>query len=424
MKKWIPTLLTVMLAGMIFWSCSDDDGRTEEPTNENPICTIASPFDNATYTIGNNITVRVDASDTDGAIAEVKFYFDDTEIGSDTSLPYSYSIPSVGYSEGIYLLKAITIDNDGAETSIQINLNLTTTVPLGMVLIPSGTFQMGDHFSEGNSDELPLHSVTVNDFYMGVMEVTNQQYCDMLNYALSNSLITASTTTVSNISGDSQELLAIDDAYCEIIYNGSTFAVEDGKENYPVPEVTWYGSVFYCNMESRQKGCIELYNLIDWSCNFAGSGYRLPTEAEWEYAARGGLSGQRFSNGNTISHSTNGDTQANYYGTTYFSYDVSPTIGYHPDYNGTSSPVGSFSANGYGLYDMSGNHMEWCWDWCDGVYSSSPSDNPTGPNSGDGRVLRDGSWGYYASGSRVANRSDGHPTFGNVDISFRVLRIP
>jgi formylglycine-generating enzyme len=172
--------------------------------------------------------------------------------------------------------------------------------------------------------------------------------------------------------------------------------------------------VKWSNARSEKEGLTPVYRNADGTvfktgtsvptANWSANGYRLPTEAEWEKAARGGLSGKRFPWGDTISHS-----QANYYSLSGYSYDVSPTRGYHPTYNdGTTprtSPVGSFEPNGYGLYDMAGNVYEWCWDWHSrGYYSSSPGSDPRGPTSGSHRVIRGGYWGYGADRCRTASR--------------------
>ena len=281
-------------------------------------------------------------------------------------------------------------------------------VPEDMVLVSGGTFAMGDNL-DGSSGALPVHTVTVDSFYMGRYEVTNQQYCDYLNSALGQGSITVTSGEVYKAgSGTTYPYChtSTSSSYSQIAYSGGIFSVrtKNGRNmaNDPMVTVSWYGSAAYCNWRSVQEGKEQCYNLSTWNCDFGKHGYRLATEAEWEYAARGGLSGRRFPWGDTITHS-----QANYYSDSYYSYDISPTRGFHPVWDDVmpyTSPVGSFPVTGYGLYDMAGNVWEWCYDWY-GTYSSSPQTNPTGPTTGTYRVLRGGGWldgdAYYC---RVAGR--------------------
>jgi formylglycine-generating enzyme required for sulfatase activity len=202
----------------------------------------------------------------------------------------------------------------------------------------------------------------------------------------------------------------------------------DKAANYPVETVDWYDCVKWSNARSQQAdltpvyytdaGFTQVYTNGEVDAvyvNWTNSGYRLPTEAEWEKAARGGLSGRRFPWGNIIT-----ENLANYYGSPGSpAYDLGPS-GYNSigSVGGTSpatSPVGSFAANGYGLYDMAGNVLEWCWDWYAGpTYPvGSPylgGSNPTGAGPGSYvRVLRGGSWYYVASYARCACRNDSVP---------------
>jgi len=294
---------------------------------------------------------------------------------------------------------------------------------LVMVQIPAGQFQMGDHFNEGDPDEKPVHAVYVDSFYMGKYEITNGQYCEFLNSAYGQGLITVISGEVYGETGYPYCDTFTWSSYSQISFKSGVFSVgtKRGRDmsNDPMIMLNWFGAAAYCNWRSQQEGYESCYDLSTWECDFSKHGYRLPTEAEWEYAARGGLTGKRFPWGDTISHS-----QSNYYSSSSYSYDVSATRGYHPTWNDWirpyTSPVGSFSANGYGLYDMAGNVWEWCNDWWWLYYSSSPPNNPTGPTSGDDRVLRGGSWFYDPNYCRVAIRSHYWPDFW---VSFSGCRV-
>ena len=324
-------------------------------------------------------------------------------------------------------------------------------VPEDMVFIPGGTFEMGDSFSEGSSNERPVHTVTVDSFFMGKYEVTNQQYCDYLNSALSQRLISVLTGRVYK--ADSGQNYPYCDTYrsdadSQIDYSGGVFSVRNKAGRSMVSDpmicVTWYGSVAYSNWRSQQEGYEQCYDVSTLAYDFSKKGYRLPTEAEWEYAARGGLEARRFPWGDEIYH-----TQANYRSSASYSYDKGPTRYWHPLWNDgilpCTSPVGFFDGtmkykadynwpapdtsyqttsgkNDYGLYDMAGNVWEWCNDWYLSLYySSSPTNNPTGPTSGTYRVVRAGGWGTYANYCRVTTRTNYLPPSRGINVGFRVV---
>jgi formylglycine-generating enzyme required for sulfatase activity len=310
-------------------------------------------------------------------------------------------------------LAAVTADTNGAiRVSVPMFYRVRGTppttnppAPAGMVLIPAGPFVMGDTL-DGDPNALPLHTNQISAFYMGKYHVTKALWDEVRTWANTNG------------------------------YDLGTIGL--GKAtNHPVHTVSWYNSVKWCNARSEKAGLVPAYytsaaqttpyrtgqtnvqnDWVKWS-----SGYRLPTEAEWEKAARGGASGQRFPWGNTISWSL-----ANYY--TYsrgsYSYDLNQTNGCHPAFaTGAypyTSPVGYFAPDDYGLYDMSGNQLEWTWDWW-GSYTASPTTDPRGPSGVMSyRVMRGGGWNYDAYYSRCANRHKNGPNLANYYLGFRCVR--
>ena len=254
----------------------------------------------------------------------------------------------------------------------------TTSALTGMVLIPAGSFRMGSNDPEADSDEQPVHTVYVDAFYMDKYEVTNAEYAAFLNAKgkhIENGIVWFDLT----------------DEHALIERVGGRYRAKAGYANHPVIEVSWYGAMAYA----------------------AWAGKRLPTEAEWEKAARGGLAGQKYPWGNTIDSS-----KANY------NLNIWET-----------TSVGSYSPNAYGLYDMAGNVWEWCLDAYDANFYRNPVHrNPIAgaasisdvinnyTNVKSSRVLRGGSWDGPAQRVRVANRLGSTPSSTYYVSGFRCAR--
>ena len=363
-------------------------------------------------------------------VPSYRWYYNGTQITGETEPEYSISPAHSGH-EGTYTVQAYN-GPGSVQTSCVVNVTAddgtSQLAPSNMVLIPAGSFQMGDNHGDGHDDELPVHEVYINAFHIDQYEVTNDELVEVLNWAYAEGKLNVSSLSVSNAMGDSQELLDLDDNDCMIAWNGVEFEMKDAKgAGYPCVEVTWYGAVAYCNFRTQMEEGIRTscYNLSDWTCSWSATGYRLPTEAEWEKAARGGMIGQRFPWGANISHD-----HANYRADgAAFIYDDSPYFNptYHPDYDDDypyTSPVGDFPPNDCELYDMTGNVWEWCWDWYDSLYyNSSPGEDPRGPSEGTYRVSRGGSWSGNADDCRNSNRyhSYGLPNGSYGSIGFRTV---
>lgn len=288
----------------------------------------------------------------------------------------------------------------------------------------------------------PIHKITLtNDFQMGKYQVTNAQYCDMLNYALYKGYLAGDfvhNVSVKNREGDSQHLLILEANYegkpCEIQYQGSRFVVKAGFENRPVVYVSWYGAAFYCNILSEWQGLNKLYNLQDWSCTFNGvkrfygfPGYRLPTEAEWEYTAR--------YDADNMSSYRRALPWVSSMITAIQQYNADPLLSQYMNYKsglGTKD-VGSYEQGKslLGFYDLGGNASDWIQDYYSSYtyfrnYTSyDKRTNPVNDSSGVYRQRRGGSWLVYSNNfpwtTYHTNTNWAYTYY--CDFSFRVVKI-
>jgi len=234
-------------------------------------------------------------------------------------------------------------------------------IPDWMVYVEGGTFAMGSN--DGGSDEKPTHQVTISSFYIGKIEVTQELWESVMG------------KNPSNFKGDKR----------------------------PVEKVSWYDAVEFCNKLSIKEGLRQAYFGVGSKiiCDFNSNGYRLPTEAEWEYAARGGNKSEsyKYSGSNSIVN-----------------------VGWYIDNSGSEThKVGTKLPNELGLYDMSGNVWEWCWDWY-GEYNSGSQTNPKGPNVGSIRVRRGSSWRFDAVFYYVTSRHFYSPDSKYNALGFRLTR--
>jgi len=246
-----------------------------------------------------------------------------------------------------------------------VGFEFNEAVPDNMVFVEGGTFIMGDVTGGGDSKERPSHEVTISSFIIGKYEVTQSEW---------------------------QNIMGSNPSY----FKGGSL---------PVETVNWFECVEFCNKLSLKEGLTPCYNGTDnnITCDWSANGYRLPTEAEWEFAAKGGRqSGKSIYSGND-----NQDYVAWYSGNS----------------RNKTQPVGKKQPNELGIYDMSGNVWEWCWDWYDECYyDKSPGADPRGAWSGIGRVLRGGSYYYTKFNLRNTNRYNSEPQYRYFYYGLRLLR--
>jgi len=332
--------------------------------------------------------------------------------GSVTVTAESLTGSGTSWSLGISVATAgnitVAIDKEGIETAgktvaVYKDEQTNSLIEIEMVQVAGGTFTMGSPTNEPNrySDETQ-HQVTLTGFYMGKYQVTQKQYEAVMG-----------TQPVPS----------------------STYGKGD---NYPVYNVSWYDALVFCNRLSVMEGLTPAYSILttggeattnpdEWGTvptssdtrwNAAtivsgSTGYRLPTEAQWEYACRAGTTSP-FSTGDNIT-----TDQANYNGN--YPYNGNPTGVYRQ----STTPVDTFPANAWGLHDMHGNLYEWCWDWYGASYyedSAAVGPDPAGPVSGTYRVRRGGNWGSNGRNLRSAARNNNYPNNRINGVGFRLAR--
>ncbi|MBM4398705.1 MAG: chitobiase/beta-hexosaminidase C-terminal domain-containing protein [Candidatus Cloacimonetes bacterium] len=348
-----------------------------------PFQSVATPTINpqsGTYLTAQSITI---SCVTNGAT--IRFTTDNTD---PNALSQVYSEPISLSSTTTIKAKAFRLgwyDSEIATAVYNITFN-----PATMILLPGGTFSMGRTSGVGDTDELPVHQVTLSSFYIGKYEVTQGQWVAIMG---------------SNPS----------------YFNNPDFPVD---LNRPVEKVSWYAALVYCNRRSIVEGLNPVYSIggstnpdnwgaipvtynANWDaaeCNWSENGFRLPTEAEWEYAARGAS--------NTPDY-------------IYAGSNTGEDVAWCQLNSGeTTRIVGHKLPNGIGTFDLSGNVNEWCWDWYNSTYySTSPAVNPTGPTSGNHKVLRGGNWNSYNYTLCRIVRREGLNTYNAVHTNgLRVVR--
>jgi len=310
--------------------------------------------------------------------------------------------------------------------------------------VPAGTFQMGRPYEDvSNRDELPVHDVSLDGYWIAMFEVTNREFADVLNWAHEEGLLkneAGTTYTGGTVFAYGLPIVETRDSSpnAQLAYSSGQFSIQNrtghagqtySMAEHPVVMVSWYGAAAYCNWLSEIHGLLPGYDTSDWTLlKPARNGYRLPTEAEWEYAAAwDGEKHWRYGTSSDVMDLT----QANYIPSVNplglsavpFTAPAGWYNGIHPAQVHIPEVITVKGLSPAGLYDASGNVLEWCHDWYqDDYYAESPTQNPTGPAEGQFRSARGGSWNNDNPGCRTARRYRFLPESRESNLGFRILR--
>jgi len=293
----------------------------------------------------------------------------------------SFTFMIISFSLALWSYFFLKSANDNAALAFQSTTDITTeqtlapqlrSIPDNFIYVEGGTFLMGS--SNGNVNETPIHEVTVSSFIMAKYPVTQKEWFKVMG------------TTVT------QQRDVVNKSY----------PLRGEGENYPMYYVNWYEALEYCNKLSLIEGLSPVYRISkDYAaCDWRANGYRLPTEAEWEYVAKG-------RNMDSIIYDYSGSNMAD------------EAAWYLKNSGSAAHPVGMKKPNSLGLYDMSGNVWEWCWDRFE-KYSPGAQTNPRGAIEGSKRVLRGGCWLLPALNARSSFRCPANPSLANSNKGFRV----